>query len=102
MGGPIYSIHHTSGDIFQNETTQTDEWINTFNQKLAGNQNISAPPLLFIDPVADVFVDPCYSKYKEPEKGEREAFIKYTNKYVKRLRHKKLPTQHVHVILILK
>ena len=38
-------------------------------------------PFLFIDPIVDIFEDPCDSKTREVTSREKEQFQKYTDKY---------------------
>ena len=39
-------------------------------------------PFLFIDPVVDIFKDPCNDGTREVTSREKEQFQKYTDKYV--------------------
>ena len=39
-------------------------------------------PTMFIDPVVDVFVDPCEPSYRPPSLREKEKFHEWTQRYV--------------------
>jgi hypothetical protein len=35
---------------------------------------------MFIDPVVDIFVDPCDPKYRQPSQREKEKFHEWTQR----------------------
>lgn len=37
-------------------------------------------PTMFIDPVVDIFVDPCEPTYRKPEQREKEKFVEWTQR----------------------
>ena len=37
---------------------------------------------MFIDPVVDVFVDPCDPSFRKPEQREKEKFVEWTQRYL--------------------
>lgn len=34
----------------------------------------------FIDPVVDVFADPCHPSFRKPEQREKEKFVEWTQR----------------------
>ncbi len=62
-----------------NETVQENLWQEKIHQVLAVSTDVKIPSV-FIDPVAQIFVDPCNPKYTQPEQREVEKFIEYTDK----------------------
>ena len=38
-------------------------------------------PTMFIDPVVDIFIDPCNPEFRKPEQREKEKFVEWTQRY---------------------
>ncbi len=62
-----------------NESILEKNWQEEIYKKLAVSKNILIPSV-FIDPVVDIFVDPCNEYYMEPESREIVKFIENVDK----------------------
>jgi hypothetical protein len=67
----------TRGNL--DEELQEKLWKEKFHTELNVPRDIRIPGV-FIDPVVNIFADPCNSNFNSPEKREIEKFTEYTDK----------------------
>ena len=63
------------------EAKRQDLWDTKFHSPPLNVEPSIRIPSMFIDPVVDVFVDPCDPTYRRPSRREKEKFLLWTQRY---------------------
>ena len=63
------------------EAKRQDLWNLKFHSPPLNVEPSIRIPSMFIDPVVDVFVDPCEPTYRQPSRREKEKFHHWTQRY---------------------
>ena len=81
----VYSIISQLKDVYWSlqldEAKRQDLWDTKFHSPPLNVEPSIRIPSMFIDPVVDVFVDPCDPTYRRPSRREKEKFLHWTQRY---------------------